>query len=292
MPRPQAYVLDQGGEVWTYAPIRGGANPVVALHNSAGSVMVSSGTATLDSVNTTLNGALSSGATTVTLTSDTGVVSGRQYRIGAADPTTAQAPWEMVHVLSSASNVATLSRPLRYDHATGVAFAGTRLSRTIASGSATTLFANGYALWSWDSMSEPIAAPFRTYVECVRTEIIPLCTLEDVAAWEARVHQWMPSQADPNELIERAFESVVLRLEPTTRVNTMWDSHAFVRPTALRVLLDLSIQNMAEEEIVARWRAMYEESIADLARVPTDVDEDGMVEANESATFQGRVERG
>lgn len=292
MTLPQAIVRDIGGEVWTYAPIRAGANPVVVVRNDAGTEIVPSSAATIDPVTTTLNGAIARGVSAITLTSAADIVSGREYRIGPADPTAATVPHESVTVVSVAAAVVTLARPTRYPHATGVAFAGTRLSRDVTAAQAASLFWDGYARWSWDAMPSWLPR-FDTAVECVRHRIVNLCTLEAWAAHDPWVHQFLASVLDPETHLATAFQSVLLALGGKMRAQTLRGSDSLVRATAMRASFDVRMHNGAEPEVLEAAEKRYRDALGEIQAWGADTDQDGVVEAHERvvSVWDGRLRR-
>ena len=101
-------------------------------------------TVTIDSVNTTLNGAASEGDTSLTLTSAAGIVVGRYYDLEASDGRV-----ERFRAAAVSGAVVTLAEELGGAYADGSAVTGNRLTATIASGDADPLDEGYEARWSY-----------------------------------------------------------------------------------------------------------------------------------------------
>lgn len=86
------------------------------------------GAASVDSVNTTLNGATSIGTRTLTLTSGTGVTKGRRYLL---TDTNGESEWVEVHGISGTT--CTTKHPLINAYDTGATFVGCRISISVDS---------------------------------------------------------------------------------------------------------------------------------------------------------------
>jgi hypothetical protein len=105
--------------------------------NSLGASLVASGTSALNiyaSVNTTLSATASTGATSISLTSTTGVYAGMTFKIGTGETVQVATGW-------SGSNPVLINGSLASNYASGTAVAST--STAILSGSNTPIFAQG-----------------------------------------------------------------------------------------------------------------------------------------------------
>lgn len=135
-----------------------GGRPSVALlqvrftdENDSLVTLVAAGLATVDPVSTTLAQAAAAKAQQLTLTSATGVVVGRRYKIGTAGSAEAD---ENVTVKSINGNVVTLWSPLFFAHSSGAAFSGLRVSYAIAASLTANAeenlgyWVNGTAVWT------------------------------------------------------------------------------------------------------------------------------------------------
>lgn len=130
----QELVYNLTGQSWYYDPPEGrpDASPTptvrvilnLADDDTAEVQAATTGTVSIDSVNTTTSVALAAGADTITLTSGTGVTKGMRYVLGAALTSTS----EMVEVVSVSGSTAKVRRPLVNGYSAGAIFQGTRMT--------------------------------------------------------------------------------------------------------------------------------------------------------------------
>lgn len=133
MPDNQDVVLAVGGSIYLDVPEgRPSSVTSVAVHeqdqdDSSTALSATTGSAAVDSVETTLDGsagASQANAKSIPLTATTSVVVGRQYLV-----TNAAGQSEWVEVVAISSGVSVTSRhPLQNDYASGATFVGTRIS--------------------------------------------------------------------------------------------------------------------------------------------------------------------
>lgn len=133
-------------------PARADATPTFAVYNPGGASLLT-GSVTLDSVNTTLSGAASAGATTLSVTSASGVEAGRVYLAEGAE-------WlggESVTVKSISATTLTLARPVLRAKASGATFASTRVTIALTA-AASAVIDRHYRVeiaWSLSSVAQP-----------------------------------------------------------------------------------------------------------------------------------------
>jgi len=84
------------------------------------------GAASVDSVNTTLNGAVSAGTQTLTVASGTGIARGRRYLLTDTDGNC-----EQIEVAAVSSTTVRTRQPIVNDYASGSTFQGTRISISV-----------------------------------------------------------------------------------------------------------------------------------------------------------------
>lgn len=292
---PQAIIQNVGGTISVEPPVVPGAAPTVTVRTDTDAVIAAAAVAVRDALAitpTTLASAAALGVRELTLASATGVVAGRRYRIGPADPATAIQPIEWVFVRSIAGAVLTLREPTRYAHLTAAVFSSTRLTYLVTAAQATTQFFDGHAEWDIDSTTHP--ENIWTGVECTLRRLENLCTEVEVGALDPRLWQRLHSNHDSRQFINDAFERVLQRLGGAFRVRTMVGSDAFIEATAYRALYDLASHH-GDKEGIARFGALLDDAVRDLLSTrPADLDQDGAVEPHEAPPGYGigRVDRG
>jgi hypothetical protein len=136
--------INVGRSLTVDLPRRPSSAGAFTVSTPAGGVTQSSTAASLDSVNTTLSGGAAGGASTLNLTSGTGVTVGQRYLLGGAESTGG----EVVTVRAYAANVATLARPLRAAQASGATFQGTRLTFAVGASAVTVPYRNMRVEWT------------------------------------------------------------------------------------------------------------------------------------------------
>jgi len=257
--RPQAIVKDRGGWIRQYMPTAIGTTPLVAVTAGSGNVVVAARTPdTVDTVATTISAAAAMGARTLTVASATGITAGRRYRLGPATGEYA----EDVKVRAIAGTTLTLSRPTGNPYPSGTPLVGTYAAVNVTAAEASALWFDGVASWTWASMA---TTPIETACECVRSAIVRTATKERVAAFYPQIYQVLAAEADWEEVLEAAFDTVLLRLGETYRVNTTrGGSSACEKPTILQLLVMAFNASGAAEEWVARWERQYEDAIREV----------------------------
>lgn len=103
-------------------------------------------TATVDTVNTTLSAAAAVDATSVTLTSVSGVSARRHYVVSGAD---GQREWVRVRAVNTSTRVVTLYEPVAAAYASGAAFYGTDITATVDGDSVDDLLEGYEARWEF-----------------------------------------------------------------------------------------------------------------------------------------------
>jgi hypothetical protein len=120
--------LDVGGTIVTdELDERPDASPAFEVKSETGAVLAS-GTATVDSVSTTLSSGASQGAQSIAVASATGVTVGRRYLLTGAEIVGGE--WVTIRGLSGTT--ATLARPLALSHASGASVVSTRVSCAVS----------------------------------------------------------------------------------------------------------------------------------------------------------------
>ena len=129
--RHQEIVFNLSGQTFFYDPpelFRPSGTPTVEVFSTdedddGTAESATTGACSVDSVNTTLSGAVSAGDTSLALTSSTGVSKGRRYLLTDSD-----GECEFVEIAGASGTSATLRHPLVNGYASGSTFQGTRIS--------------------------------------------------------------------------------------------------------------------------------------------------------------------
>lgn len=168
-------------------------------------------TLTLDAVDTTLGAAAAAGASTLTLTSATGVTVGRRYLLGGPE----SLGGEMVTVTALSGSVATLASRLRRAHASGAAFQGTRLAVAITTASTATVQRGCRVEWLDPDTLEMVVIPFDVVRwTLARCEI----TSADLRSVDALFHKRVPAETWLPDVSANAVEILTDDLATKGRV--------------------------------------------------------------------------
>lgn len=269
VPRAQAHT------VAVDLPARPDAAPTFAVYAPEGG-SVETGTSTLDAVDTTLASSAAAGASTLTLTSGTGVVAGRRYLLGGTE----ELGGEQVTVRAVSGAAVTLLRPLARAAASGATFESTRVSVTLA---AIATVGRHYRVELAYDVSAVAQPPFVVPFDVVRYTPRTLLTFEELRDLDPLLAKRFPAGGWFPALRDRAW-SMILHAVASK-----------VAPGALAGAIDLTIPHgylvralLAENagldfephraQLMARYS--YELETA-LAATAIDSDQDGAVESNE-----------
>lgn len=284
----QTLIKAVGGTVETQFLDRYVTSCTVGVYTAEGSAKVAAGTtATVDTVNTTLSGAAAARATSVTVTSATGIATNRRYRIGTTG--TAEAP-EVITVKSVSGTTVTLWAPLLVAHASGAAFAGTRVSYAVTSTAADVTWVNG-----WATFTPTSGDPVTEAVECYLTKIPEfLCDESDLRQVFPKLSRNIDAELDLPAALRLARDEVLLDLGGKNRAQTFLGANEFRRQAALKFWL-LQRYAFGDEwtQQMDKVEAEYEKRKTELiATMPIDADQDGTTSGqNDTGYTVGRLER-
>jgi hypothetical protein len=188
-------------------PARADASPTFVALTPAGGSAQASTNATLDSVSTTLSAAPAAGATSVAVTSATGIIAGRKYLVGGPE----SVGGERVTVKSVSGTTITLVRPLRYAKASGAAFQSTRVECAVTSG-AVSSYGRHYRVvisWAVSTVAQPsLDVPF----DVVRYMPLTTLSLDDVTDLDPMLLKRLPAGLWAPARIDRAWEILLRRI--------------------------------------------------------------------------------
>lgn len=289
MALPQAIVYGVGGTVEIQLPVRPDSSPAptVTVYGPDGTAYASAQSATVDSVNTTISSGLSTGETTIAVTSATGVVIGGLYLVGDG----ASSPKEFIRVRTKSSNTLTLARPIRYGHSSSDPFVGTKLSYAVTAAQASATFFGGYARWTWTEST--VTRQDETAVECTRTRLIRLATWQDLHIRDAKFYRKIDTELDVDELLVTAFDDSLDQLGITSHARALIGSNSMIRPTVYRALM-LAADNFGRdyEYLRDRYKLEWEIALSSIqAAYPADNNQDGTIDATEGLYRSIRFQR-
>jgi hypothetical protein len=262
----QALVLNRGGTVETYFAGARATSCTVSVYSGDGALIVDEATCTLDEVNTTISSMTTSAAGLVdaTLASATGVTPGRRYLVDSQ---------EVVGVKELASSVARLWGPVAFTQGAGSTFQGMRVSYDVAAASCSTLWWDGYAVFTPTSGEQQTET-----VDCVRRRIPEnLIDLTDVYQVLPKAKLALSVELDLFRALREARDQLLIDLGGKNRAHTILGVDHFRRPAAIKFWL-LRRFEMGEE-----WDAQmtalekeYDRIVADIiSQAPVDADQDG-----------------
>lgn len=276
-----------GGTVETQFLDRQPASCLVSVYTGEGAAKVSAAAGTVDSVNTTLNGAVLARATTVVVASATGIVTNRRYRIGGAAAAEAD---EVITVKGVSGATVTLWAPLGLAHSTGATFQGARVSYAVASTAADNVWTNG-----WATFTPPSGDTIVEAVECYLTKIPEfLCDESDLRLVFPKLGKNLDAELDLPQALREARDETLLDLGGKNRAHTFLGAAEFRRQAALKFWL-LRRYSFGDE-----WTAQFTVMEAEYERrkgelistMPIDADQDGTTTGQSDTGFNsGKLSR-
>lgn len=196
------------GSVTFDLPARTTGAGTAAVVSSAGAVLASP-TPTLDAVNTTLSASAAAGATSLSVTSATGITAGRRYLVGGAET----AGGEVVLVASVSGTTVTLQRALVSARASGATFQGTRVTVPVSSACTAEVVRQRRVEWTDPDTAEVLAVPFDVTRYAPRT-FLTTSLLMDL---DALLRKRIPAGTSLPTVIERAWEMLLSDLATKDR---------------------------------------------------------------------------
>lgn len=270
---------DVGGTVYTDELFeRADASPTFAVLSEDGGSLAT-GTATVDSVNTTLSSGVGDGAVSLSVTSATGIAVGRRYYLTAGE----DAGGEVVTIAAISGTTLTLARPTLRAHASGAAFYSTRVSCVIPS-SACTQVRRGCRVeiaYTVSAAARPVVSlEFDVTRYALRTGL----TLEHVRDLDPSVVRKSAKGTVWPALFAMAWERIVSRIAQQKDPGGLVGALDLTQPHALAVLL-LVAEQSSDADSIARAEQLRQrldaELVAILASRAFDDDQDGAVEPHE-----------
>lgn len=296
-------LLDVGGSLVFDPPQPGRpSSATVEIFSPSGASLVSSGAVdTIDPVNTALGGSAYAGASSITLSSSSGVAIGRRYVLTGSD---GFHEWVRVKTVNTSTHVITLCNEISHTYlAAGSSFVGTRILEAVSAATAATLDAGYSAVWKYtiDGVEHRVV----TYFDIVRamwTDIV-------IAPWQFALVAGDLASSDLESLSQEGLDFADEIAEATRRVrDDVWargyrpalfrSFDNFVEPICQRVLLTFAERGesipMVYQDSPIEWlelrREVYQEAITTaLNSANYDADESGDVTDEERSARLGSV---
>lgn len=288
-----AIARDVGGTIRVRAPRRPDASPTVAVYNASGGAVIAAATAaTLDSVNTTLNGAHAAAVSSLTVVATTDVVAGDEYALGAR-------PTDFVRIKSVDSATAvTLQHPTIHAYATGVAVQGTYISRAISAAVANVSERDWRAEFSWavSAASQPpliVRFDVSRYAPAYGTPILtgsPYPTMNDIRTYDPKVTTRCADTFDYEWGIQRAVNEVLRDLSANRDGSALIHDDDYRDLAALKFLASIAGPTWGPDFADTRemWRERYDERFRVLSsQMVADEDQNRAITENERGAWGG-----
>lgn len=271
MPLPQHIQYQKGGTIHIDLDVLPTA-ATVRIIDGHDTEQLAHTSATISTVNTTLAAAGNVGNAEINVTLNTGLSAGTVAWIGD-DP-------EEVLVKSVHGSIAHLRRPLVHDHISGATLTGSRLSYSVNSAIANTLWFDGRAEWNVTWSNGTSVYEFSS-VECGRYPNKRMATIQDLYDCEPL---FRPSrEVDVERLLDTAHEMVLAEIAkhaPDQRARTFTGSMEFRRATAAAAMYLYYLPRGGESKDA--WYQEFERRLASaVTTTPRDADQDGTIEADE-----------
>lgn len=282
-------LLDTAATLAVDLPARADATPTFVVRNPAGGTVQASASVTLGTSNTTLSGAASAGATSVSVTSASGITAGRKYLVGGRE----DEGGERVTVRSVSATTVTLARALRAAKASGAAFQSTRVEMAVASTTPSAVGRHWRAevTWAVSSASQPthvVAFDVVRFQPVSTLDGDAIADLDPTLAKRLPAGTWLPGVLD--QCWDMVLRRVAQQKNPGSLVGTLelTTAHAYlVRAT----LAETGGEDWAAYRDDMRQR-FKDELDAALGAAAIDDDGDGSVEQHEGWRRTVLVERG
>lgn len=252
-----------------YMTVRPSSAGTFTVNAPSGAVQQSATAATLDSVDTTLSGAAVAGASTLSLTSASGVAVGTRYLVGGSE----DVGGEFVLVAGLSGTTATLARRLQRAHAAGAAFQGTRASFAVGA-SAVGSVGRGWRIeYTATGLPSVYVHPF----DVTRFAPVSGLTVDGLRSREPQVLAAVSSGAWLPEVIEQTWQMVLRRIAQKASpggfvgIVDLTEAHAYL---ARATILETAGEEHAPRRDDYRQR-FQEEFEAALAAAAYDANGDG-----------------
>lgn len=243
--------------------------PTITIETDRGTDIVTAQDCTLSSINTTLSSVCNAGDSSISLTANTGVVSGEYILLSDPD--------EVVKVKSISGTTAQLFWEPHHSHASGASAVGTKISYTVSNTDATPYFYGGRAVWTIGD--EKIV----TMVDCTKWPLVNMARDEDVYNEDPTLGRLLDTPDDIPAGLDVAYQDVLAAISGLGRVHCCTSSSEFRRVTALKYLMNFYRRGGERFSDQYEWyKEAYQELLGLIvSAVPRDEDQDEIAEATE-----------
>jgi prepilin-type processing-associated H-X9-DG protein len=284
---PQHILYQKGGVISIDLPERP-SNARVSIRDGHGTELLSEQTATVSTIQTTLNTAASAGDTSINVASTTGILSGSTFWLQDVPEQV------LAKSVASATGTVTLWRKLREAHANAATAEGTTVNYSIteATNGVNTLFWDGHAVWNMDG------GDFlrHTAVECTKYPLVDLTGDQDLLDEDPKIYDKLDDEHSAARARQRAAEDVFARIGAKDRARVFADSgHSFKRAIVYQWFINFYRGQTGDEarEQMRTYSEFLEGEMDRLGLIPRDTDQDGRVEVDEQwRPRTGRIRRG
>jgi hypothetical protein len=273
---PQHLTPNQGGTIFVDRRTRAD-NAFVSIYAGDGTKKVNPVAATISTVNTTLNTAVSRGGYQINVGSVTGIENAVKCWI-TDDP-------EELLIESRVGTVIALRRPLTRDHAAGAAVQGTRMSYTVPGANVPVPWFDGRCEWNVNENSTIFSA-----VECTKYPIYRAAAVQDLFDEDPTLYHHSPRESDWERALDKGLEEVLKRLgksNPDARARIYPASREMVDATVYATIMIHYRQNPSEEAgiLYERYRDTLNAEVDSIAAInPVDADQDGVVSVSDRSS--------
>lgn len=200
----------KSGSIVINLPRRPSGAGTATVCDADGAVTQASPTVTLDAVDTALAAAATAGAQTLSLTSATGLGSGRQYLVNGPD----EEGGESVIAASLSGTTLTLARRTLRAHAPGETFKGTRLAIAITTDSTATARRCMRVEWTDPDTNEVVSIPF----DVVRFSPVTLLTVAKLRELDPQFTKRIPADLWIPGVMAEAWDKITDALAEKDRI--------------------------------------------------------------------------
>jgi hypothetical protein len=283
---PQHITYEKATTVEINIPTPPSSTQTVSLYTGDGAAIFEDQSATASTISTTLSAGAAVGATSIAVTSATGITPGRRFNVGTA----ATEQVEECRCESISGTTVTLWTKLLFAHASGATVKGTRLTYSVSAANAATLFWDGRLEWTVDTSTLYVQAacctkyPFRTN----------MATKQDLLDENPHTPDLLDADMDPQRLVIKGAEDVIKRVAALTNgrahsfIGSVQFTDAVVYAAWMRYYRRLPGEEA--ERLYERYSATLASELETLMAGVTyrDADQDGVVEEAEQRSYRSR----
>jgi hypothetical protein len=288
---PQHILFDVGGTIFYDAIERLPSAATVTCKTSTGATIFDAQTATVSTINTTLNPGAKAGDTTINVVANTGMLVNSEMWLRDPD--------ESVRIKEIDGTSIRLYRPLFHKHNAGSAVEGTRVTYAVTAAQAAVAFFDGWLEWILTVGGSPV---HRTdTVVCTKYPLSRVATAQDLYEEEPMIRTLLASGEDVERLLDLAFEDVIKKVAMSVSglVFTYAGNEQFRQATIYAAMMrryrrQPGVADSISENMIERYsRSLTNELQSVLTYLPRDEDSDEIFEDHEKKSISSaRIYRG